>query len=364
MKVLHIETGRHLYGGALQVVYLLRGLKSRGLQNVLACTEGSAIATAARDYAEVHELPMATDLDPRFAAGLWRVIRTTAPDLVHVHSRRGADIWGGAVARMAGVPAILTRRVDNPESPWLARLKYSPYGKVITISEGIRSVLLAEGMESGKLACVHSAVDIEQYRVEGDRAWFCSEFGFDAASRVVGVIAQLIPRKGHRFLLEKAREIITACPEARFLILGQGPLRSELENFCRQEGLAEYVRFAGFRKDLKAILPCLHLVAHPATMEGLGVSLLQACVAGVPIVAGRAGGIPEIVEHGVNGYLIEPGDSEALARFVIELLQDRDKAIAFGRNGQHIVEQKFSIDRMVAGNLDVYRGIVECPNGS
>lgn len=364
MKIIHIETGRHLYGGALQVVYLLRGLKTRGVQNVLACAEGSAIAAAARDFAEVHELPMATDLDPRFGAGLWRVIRTTGPDLVHVHSRRGADIWGGAVARMAGVPVILTRRVDNPESPWLARLKYSPYEKVITISEGIRSVLLAEGMDPERLVCVHSAVDIEQYRVEGDRSWFCSEFDFDADNRVVGVIAQLIPRKGHRFLLEKAREIIAACPEARFLILGQGPLRSELETFCRQEGLEEHVRFAGFRKDLKAILPCLHLVAHPATMEGLGVSLLQACVAGVPIVAGRAGGIPEIIDHGVNGYLIEPGDSEALARYVIELLLDRDKAVAFGRSGQRIVAEKFSIERMVAGNLDVYRGIVGCPNGS
>lgn len=357
MKILHIETGRHLYGGALQVVYLLRGLKERGLRNVLVCTEGSAIAAAARDFAEVYELPMASDVDPRFAAGLWRAVKSEAPDLVHVHSRRGADIWGGAVARMAGVPAILTRRVDNPENPWLARLKYSPYEKVITISEGIRSVLLAEGIAPEKLVCVHSAVDVEQYRVEADRTWFCSEFNFDADNRVVGVIAQLIPRKGHRFLLEKAREIIAACPEARFLILGQGPLRSALEDFCRREGVAEYVRFAGFRKDLKAILPCLHLVAHPATMEGLGVSLLQACVAGVPIVAGRAGGIPEIIDPGVNGYLIDPGDSESLARFVIELLLDGDKAATFGRNGQRIVEEKFSIARMVAGNEDVYRRV-------
>lgn len=358
MKILHIETGRHLYGGGLQVVYLLRGLKERGLHNILVCTAGSAIAAAAREYADVCEIPMAMDVDPRFGTGLWRVVMSKRPDLVHIHSRRGADIWGGLVAWATGVPAILTRRVDNPEHPWLVRVKYAPYRKVITISEGIRTVLLDEGMSPEKLVCVHSAVDIEQYRVAGDRAWFCAEFDFAAHHQVIGVIAQLIPRKGHRFLLEKARDIVVACPDARFLILGQGPLRGELEQFCRQEGLSGFVRFAGFRTDLKRILPCLTLVAHPATMEGLGVSLLQACVAGVPIVAGRAGGIPEIVEHGVNGYLIEPGDSESLARFVIELLKDTDKATSFGRSGQRIVEEKFSINRMVTGNCDVYHSIV------
>ncbi len=355
MKILHIETGKYLYGGALQVVYLMDGLTQRGVQNVLVCARGSEIAAAARDCADVHELPMHIDFDPRFALDLRRVIRATGPDIVHAHSRRCADLWGGAVSWTCGVPSIVTRRVDNPEPAFLSRLKYSPYRKIVTISEGIRTVLLGQKIKPGKMTCIHSAVDSEFFGRPGDQAWFRREFQFTPEHKVVGVIAQLIVRKGHRYLLEKVRDIHAACPEARFLILGRGPLREELESFCRQSGIAEYVRFAGFRTDLHAILPCLHLVVHPATMEGLGVSLLQACAAGVPLVAARAGGIPEILEHGANGYLTEPGDGEALARFTMELLMDSDKARAFGARGKLIIAEKFSIDRMVEGNLSLYR---------
>lgn len=357
MKILHIETGKYLYGGALQVVYLMGGLKKRGVENVLVCAQGSDIAAAARDCADVYEIPMHIDLDPRFALDLRRVIRATGPDIVHVHSRRCADLWGGAVSWLCGVPAIVTRRVDNPENAFLSRLKYSPYRKIVTISEGIRAVLLGQRIKPEKLTCIHSAVDSDFFGQPGDCAWFRREFQFAAEHKVVGVIAQLIARKGHRYLLEKVREIRAVCPDARFLILGRGPLREELESLCRQLEIAEYVRFAGFRTDLNAILPCLHLVVHPATMEGLGVSLLQACAAGVPLVAARAGGIPEIIEHGVNGYLTEPGDADTLAHFTIELLLDDDKAKRYGANGKNIVEQKFSIDRMVEGNLAVYQSI-------
>ncbi len=111
----------------------------------------------------------------------------------------------------------------------------------------------------------------------------------------------------------------------------------------------------GFRDDLPRILPALDLLVHPASMEGLGVALLQAAACGIPIVAGRAGGIPEIVHDGENGWLVEPDDSSALAERINTLLDHPEQAAAFGAAGRRLVEQAFSIPAMAAGNLAIYR---------
>jgi len=358
MHILHVETGRNLYGGALQVVYLLKGLTKFGHRNTLVCPKGSAISVESGPFATVRRVSMGGDLDPRFFIYLLRVIRRERPDLLHVHSRRGADLWGGLAARLSGTKSVITRRVDNPEKRLVARMKYRMYDRVITISEGIRGVLLSEGIPGNRLVCVPSAVDHTLYREACRNEWFRSEFGLEPQMKAIGVIAQLIPRKGHRFLVKAAPSILNRCPEARFIFFGQGPLKGHLESLCRENDLDGKILFAGFRRDLEKILPCLFMVAHPATMEGLGVALLQASAAGVPIVAARAGGIPEILMDGQNGYLFPVGDVDAFAQAIISLLKDPATAQNFGRKGRKIVRSHFSIEKMVQGNLAVYRQIL------
>lgn len=358
MKVMHIETGRHLYGGALQVCYLMEGLAQRGIENLLVCTQGSRIAREAAGYATVCELPMKGELDLLFPFRLLRLIRKHRPDVVQVHSRRGADLWSGIVARLAQVPSILTRRVDNREWPLFARFKYGTYNRVISISEGIRQVLLSEGVAPDEVRCIHSVVKVEQYQETRDRSWFAGQFGVPATAPVIGVIAQLIPRKGHRYLLEVMPPLLARFPELQVVLFGQGPLREELEAYVTERGLGGAVHFAGFRNDMPRILPCLDLVVHPALMEGLGVSLLQAAAAGLPIVGARAGGIPEIVHHGENGYLVEPGNTKQLYNAVSELLIQTELRREFGAAGRNLVERDFSVGTMVERYNLLYKEIV------
>jgi glycosyltransferase involved in cell wall biosynthesis len=358
MHILHIETGRHLYGGALQVLFLLRGLTETGCRNSLACPSGSAIAAAAGACSQLFEVPARGDLDAAFMLRLRGIIAAARPDLVHIHSRRGADLWGALAAWSRGVPALITRRVDNPENPLAARLKYRLYERIITISEAIRQVLLSEGIPAGKITCVPSAVDHRRYATPCDREWFRREFGLGPTDRTIGMIAQFIPRKGHRFLIEAAPGIFDRCPEARFIFFGKGPLQADVHKICVRNRIGDKTIFAGFRTDLERILPCLDLVAHPARMEGLGVSLLQTAAAGVPIVANRVGGIPEIVQDGVNGYLIDVGDRDAIMRRITELLADPEKARRFGSAGRMIVQSRFSVAAMVKGNLAVYHDML------
>ena len=358
MKVLHIESGRHLYGGAKQVLYIMEGLAQRGVENLLACPPGAHIAQPARASAQVFELPMKGDLDFGLVGQLRRLIAAEQPDLVHIHSRRGADLWGGLAARRAGVPCVLSRRVDNPEPRWLVKLKYRLYDHVITISQGIRQVLLAEGLAPGKVSCVRSAVDPKPYLIDYDPAGFKAALGLAPDALLVGTVAQLIPRKGHRHLLAALPAVLAKHPRLQVLIFGRGPLEAELRQAISDQGLSGQVRLLGFRDDLPAVLGCLDLLVHPADMEGLGVSLLQASAARVPIIATRAGGMPEAVRDGQNGLLIAPGDVAGLAAAMNRLLDDAALRQTMGQAGRQLVLDEFSIDAMCEGNLAVYRRLL------
>ena len=360
MKILHVESGMHLYGGALQVVFLMRGLHALGVRSILACPTGSAIAQAGAEHAEVRPVAMGGDLDFGLTSRLRRLIQPERPDLIHLHSRRGADIWGAVAGRRERIPVVLSRRVDNPESPLAVRLKYRLHDRVITISDGIRQVLLSEGLPDSKLRCVLSAVDTIQYRPGREHVpWFRQTFGLAPEHTVLGMVAQFIPRKGHRTLLEALPPVLAARPDVRVLLFGQGPELGPIRALVDTHPLLRaHVQLAGFRQDLDRILPCLDLVVHPAMMEGLGVSLLQAAACGVPLIGARAGGIPEIVRPGLNGELVPPGDAESLSDTMLGLLNDPGRRVAYGQAGRALALDTFSIDAMVRGNLSVYEELL------
>jgi glycosyltransferase involved in cell wall biosynthesis len=360
MKVLHVESGRHLYGGARQVLYLLEALRGSGVESVLACAAGSDVERAGRAQGErVCALPMHGDLDPLLFFRLLRLIRAERPAIVHLHSRRSADVQGGLAAAAAGVPAVLSRRVDHPPSPLLARWQFGLYDRVIAISEEIRRVLLAANVPAERVVCVPSAVDLARFARPAGRAHARAALGVGADDAVIGVVAQLIERKGHRFLLDAFPAIRAAAPQARLLFLGRGPLEPELRAQAGRQGLADRVHFAGFREDLPDLYPALDVVAHPATAEGLGVALLEAAAAERPIVASAVGGIPEIVRDGETGLLVPPRDSAALGSAIVRLLLDGELARRLGAGARALVAERHSVAAMTAGNLAVYRTVRE-----
>lgn len=362
LKTLHVEFGRHLYGGALQVVYLMKGLAKRGHEVSLLCAKGSAIEKEARSSGiRVFPVRIAFDSDPTLLLRVYRAVKQANPDVLHLHSRRGAEIFGGLAGRMARVPAIiLSRRIDDPvKLGLLGRLKFIKYPhKIITISEGIRRVLIDCGIDENRIEMVRSAVVVEQFQLERDRSWFQSEFSVPEDVPVIGVIAQLIERKGHRYLFEAVPDILKEFPDTQFILLGKGPMRQQLEHLASEMGIGKSVIFAGFRADIEKILPNLDIVVHPALREGLGVSLIQAACAGRPMVASGVGGIPEIVRDGQTGLLVNPADSQAIGKCILTLLRNPDLAQKLGENARKLAETEFSIDGMVEGNLRVYREVL------
>lgn len=359
LHIIHVEAGKHLYGGAQQVIYLLRGLQARGHRSQLVCPAGAAVGAAARELGiDVHELGPGGDLDLGFAGRLAKLLRAQQPDLVHLHSRRGADLWGAVAGRRAGVPVVLSRRVDNPENAWLAGLKYRRADRVVAISEGIAKVLRGLGLQAPQLQVARSAVDPTPYRLPAGRDQLLNEFRLPGDATVAGVVAQLIPRKGHRYLFEALLRLRERHPKLHLICFGKGPEHGPLQQVARRLGVADRVQFAGFRTDLPRWVGALDLLVHPALMEGLGIALLQASAAGVPIVACRAGGIPEAVRDGVNGLLVPPADADALAGAISRLLTESGLAERLGKAGRELVDREFSADTMTETNVSIYRDLL------
>ena len=390
MKTLHLETGRHLYGGPRQVLLLLDGLRQRGVEVLLACPTGSAIADAAT--AAGHEVithAIGGDLDVSAISFLSRTIERRKPDLLHAHSRRGADFFGGLAATIARIPAVLTRRVDNPDTPVFGSLKYVAYDRVVAISDAVRAQLERQGVTPAKLHTIRSSIDAAACQPTWTREQFQAEFNLQPTSRVVAVVAQLIPRKGHALLLEAWPRILARCPDARLLVFGRGPLEAELRSHAGQPGVqrvaavpagaqpadadpaspatpASSITFAGFRPDLRDFLGRIDLLVHPATREGLGVGVLEAQAAGVPVVALNAGGVPEVVVDGVTGLLVAPGNAAtppaalatSLATAVIQLLDDPGRRLKLGTAAAARIRAEFSPDRMVEDYIALYREVL------
>ncbi|MBN1239067.1 MAG: glycosyltransferase family 4 protein [Gammaproteobacteria bacterium] len=359
MKIVHVETGRHLYGGARQVRYLIDGLARLGVGNVLLCPKGAAIAREDLP-AEIVELRLGGDLDTGSVRRMRDAFAARRADLVHVHSRRGADVFAGLAASAGRWPAVLTRRVDADEwAPW-ARLKYSRYAALIAISSAIERQLVAGvGLSPKRVFLVPSGVDTGTFAPSSDaRGRLVDALGLRGDAVLIGVVAQLISRKGHTTLLDAVARLPGSGDGVELLLFGRGPLAQRIERDAAARNLSARVRLVGFRDDLDRLLPGLDVVAHPASREGLGLAVLEAMSAGVPVAVSAAGGLTDVVEDGVSGLLVPPDDAAAWSDALLRLIEDPALRRRLGAAGRARIEQSFSVEQMLVGNVDVYRAVL------
>jgi glycosyltransferase involved in cell wall biosynthesis len=362
MRLLHIEAGRHLYGGARQVLHLMEGLSAIGHSNILVCPPGAEFVREARRHADVIEVPMHGDLDMALFARLNRVIRETSPSLIHAHSRRGADLYPGLSGRYLGIPVVLSRRVDNPEPTWLARFRAGLFDRVIVISEAIRDVQRSLGVPESKLICIRDAIDAKPFLMPINRIEWRVDNGVAQDSILLGMVAQFIPRKGHRVLLQSLESLFPRYPNLVVFLYGRGPLEEEIKTEVDRHAWGERVRFMGFVDPLSDHLGALDLLVHPASAEGLGVSLLQASAAGLPIVAFSAGGVPEAVISGATGILVNEGSSNGLTDAISTLLDDPPTRTRMGLAGRQRVLESFTVEQMVRAHVALYHSLLESSN--
>jgi glycosyltransferase involved in cell wall biosynthesis len=178
----------------------------------------------------------------------------------------------------------------------------------------------------------------------------------------VGNVAALVPHKGQRHLIDAAKVVVQQVPDARFIIAGEGELRPALERQIKDYHLEKHVLLAGFRPDVLSLHKAFDIFVMSSVTEGLGTSLLDAMAAGKPIVATRAGGIPEVVAEEETGLLVPPRDHEALADAIVRLLKDAELRRRMGEAARTRARTFFSAERMVQQTLLVYQRVALQPH--
>jgi glycosyltransferase involved in cell wall biosynthesis len=358
MRIMHLEFGRHLYGGAAQVRYLIEGLDDCGIENILICPVNSEISKVTC-ATKVVELSIGGDLDWRLPTRLKNIISLYEPSVVHAHSRRGADTVGGWVSRYMEVPAVLTRRVDNREAALWARLKYFPYDAVVGISSAVERELLHHvGLPAYRVHRVSSAMDTKRYSPATERTRLTEVTGLDSSLFTIGIVGQFISRKGHALLFECLPELFVRFPHARVLCFGQGPLENELKKNVLNKGLSSHVIFLGFRTDLSDLMPELDLLVHPARQEGLGVAVMEAMSSGVPVITSTAGGITDLLENKVHGLTFESGDKSGLFNAMVLMISDEELRVRFRTAARKRIQEQFSVEKMSHRYIEIYNQVL------
>ncbi|MBU3020748.1 glycosyltransferase family 4 protein [Aestuariibacter sp. A3R04] len=359
IHVLHIELGRHLYGGAKQVVYLLNALNSTAITSTLVCPTDSDIAKLHLPHCRTIPVPYGGDIDVCFPLRLKALVTKYKPDIIHVHSRRGADVWGGLTSIVCNIPAICTRRVDNPEGK-MARYKYQCYDAVVSISHGVQRIVTPHCNKQIQQV-VHSAVDTADFHHRADRNWFNAQFSIPENYKVIANFAQLIPRKGQADIILAMKNVCRRVPNVICLLFGKGKQASYYQALIDKHDLEHCVRLCGFTEDVPKILPNIDILVHPAYAEGLGIILLQAGACGKPVISSPVGGIPEIIEHGKTGWMTTPGDVSQLEHAIVHLLRQPREAEKLGSALREHVTRHFTPSAMAVHYESLYQQLLNQP---
>ena len=359
LRVLHIELGRHLYGGAKQVTYLLNALAdSNDIENHLLCPVNSEISIAPLSKCQLHTIAYHSETD-LFALGkMMRICRSVKPDLIHIHSRRGADVWGALLTKFTKIPAICTRRVDNTESKF-AKYKYGKYAAVASISHGVHEVVKQHCDNVQYQPVIHSSVDLTEFHHNADREWLHERFAIPKHHKVVANFAQLISRKGQADIVLAMKKVVQTHPDVTCLLFGKGKLQESYQALIEKMRLTEHVKLCGFTQKVAKILPCVDIVLHPAYTEGLGVILLQAGAAKRAVIACPVGGIPEIIHHEETGLMVSPGDINGISAAIERLLNDEELTTQLGERLFQHIKSEFSPQEMARRYLALYKQVCE-----
>lgn len=358
---IHVSTEKGWRGGEQQVKYLTDGLASRGHRCIVLCPPDSALFADRAKAGMARPLDHFGEFDIFAASRLTQLAESERAHLIHAHTSHAHSLaW--LAARKAPVPAVVSRRVDFPVGGnWLSRRKYdAPSVFYIAISDAVKSVLGQGGVPAQRIEIVHSGVDPGRYAFrEGHRdEAAAAQYGAPPGVPLVVNVAALVDHKDQATLLRAAHALAHEGVPFRLVIAGSGELETQLKALANGLGIGERVLFAGYVTDVATLLRAADLFVMSSHLEGLCTSILDAMLAGVPVVATRTGGVPEIVVHGRNGLLAAPRDPAGLAQQIRAALADPALRVGFAAEGRATVERGFTHDRMVEGTVAAYREIL------
>jgi len=376
VKVLLVITRMSLGGAPRHVLSLALGLNRDRYEVWIAAGpedkgEGSLIEEAESSGVQLVLIPgLKRDLSPsndlKAFFGIYRLMLSERFHIVHTHTSK-AGVLGRLAGRLAGVPASVHTFHGNIFEGFFGPVASSLFllleramakftDRFVAISRRNLSYFVRRGIAPWeKFRLIYNGVDLERFRPV-DKGAARRALGLSQGP-VVGTVAALVPVKGLEYLLEAAHIVRSEVPEVVLTIAGGGALEGTLRR--RAKDLGVEVRFLGPREDVSLVLSALDVFVLPSLSEGMGLSLMEAMAAGLPVVATEVGGVPELVVDGETGVLVPPGDPDALAGAILDCIGDREKAVEMGRRGKERVCALFSLPRMIQEHEALYEELLE-----
>ena len=362
IKIGHVVHGLGIGGMERVVVTLMEGVDQGEFSSSVYCLAGGGelmVEMQGKGY-EARALAKKPGVSLLLPWRLAKLFKRDGVDVVHCHNFGGLTYGatGGRLARVRGV--IYT--AHGPEFPCQRRhalfQRLPLVDRVVTVSDFIRRGAVEEvGLDPSKVTTIRNGVDVARFtpRDAGAAQKKRLEIGVGESDVLIGVVARLTPEKDHATLLDAFSRVVARRPMAKLIVVGDGELMETLREKAARLGVEHSVIFLGNRKDVADLLHILDVFALSSKEEGLGITLLEAMASGVPVVATSVGGIPEIVEHGVTGVLVPPGDGAVLADAIEWVLSHPEATRPMVAAARRRVEESFSLKRMIAEYEALYR---------
>jgi len=358
LHVMHLVPLLRVGGMEQGVVKLVNGLdRSRVRSSVVTFNAPDSLALALRPDVRLEVLAKRNGNDPRLVLHLHRLLRHHRPHIVHTHSW-GTLLEGYMAARAARVPFVVHGEHGTMEegrvNVVLQRWAWHRVDRVVSVSSRLADRLAERiGFPRERIVTIRNGVDLDRFRAVS-REDARRALGLTPSQLVVGTVGRLVPVKDHANLLRAMAILRARGRQPGLVIVGEGPLRVELERLAGSLGLADSVRMLGARPDVESVLVALDVFVLSSKSEGLSNTIIEAMASGLPVVATSVGGADELVEHGRTGLLVPREDPEALAEAVAALLDDAARRGEMGRAGRAKAEREFSLERMLAGYERLY----------
>ena len=300
---------------------------------------------------------------------LCRLLKEKKVDIIHTFFEK-SEVMGWLASRLTGIPIWITSRRD------LGFKRKKIYRKIFRVTSRDCSKCLAncvavkaqvvqeEGLSAEKMEVIYNGLELAPYQNLKSNGTVRKELNIPEEMPVVGLVANFnFEIKGHRFFLEAAKLIVEEIPNVAFLLIGDGPLRSQFEHMGNELGINEHVRFLGKRNDVPLLIANMDISVLSSTSEGLSNVILESMAAGKPVVVTSVGGNSEIVVNGENGYLVPPADAPALAKAIIRLLKNPEEATRMGKRGRQMAQEKFTVEAMVKSYEQLYLELMKKVKG-
>jgi glycosyltransferase involved in cell wall biosynthesis len=377
IKILRVIARLNIGGPAIHVVLLTAGLDQKRFESLLVSGRENPGEGSMLDYALSHgvqpiiipEIVGEFSLGPRELRALvrlYRLMRRERPHIVHTHTAK-AGFVGRLAARLARVPVVvhtfhghILQGYYSPRKNQLLRgmerVMTRLTNRIIAVSEQVKQDLVTYGVAPAeKILVVPLGLELEPF-LDGShsRGAFRRELNLKGGERLVGIVGRLFPIKNHRLFLDAAALMARQERAVRFVIVGDGALRPEMEQYAHALDIADRVIFTGWRRDLPRIYADLDVLAVTSQNEGTPVSAIEAMAAGCPVVATRVGGLPDLISDDETGYLVPPGDAQALSAAMLRLLREPEMARCMGQAARVLVQERFAAQRLVSDMERLY----------